>query len=457
MKRYTAIILTGLLLGAAAPAATGQAPSTPAQYAQTIAPFVDDQTFAVARLDVSRVDIEAIFQKLWGFLPDPSDSDAALPEDVTVALQTAQLLVAQWQQVFVQAGGRDIYGVYSMNDVPYFFVAVPLSAQANVPMIKSWLATVAKACDIGPFGQERIGDVLVAGRKETVERVRSLTAANRPELSAAFAGAGDAAIEVLLIPTRDQRRVIEEMLPSLPLGPQPLPSSTLTRGISWASLGIKSPPALAIHAAIQSEDAASAEALQGVIGAALGLARTHPELRKVFANLDRMIDMLTPVQRADRIVLDLESKEIDVLLGELFRPLLFEVRRENQLAQCMNRLRSIGSAILAYQEGHQGQSPPDLKTALKEADINEAVLVCPASGDAVGQVSYVYRGLDLKAGCPVELILAYDRPGNHPNMVHVLFVDGHVERTPKDLMQTYIEKDNEIRRRNQLPEKPLGQ
>ena len=61
-----------------------------------------------------------------------------------------------------------------------------------------------------------VNHAVFAGSKEALERVRQLKPVDRPELTAALAALGDTNAEVVLIPTNDTRRVVEELLPNLP-------------------------------------------------------------------------------------------------------------------------------------------------------------------------------------------------------------------------------------------------
>lgn len=113
------------------------------------------------------------------------------------------------------------------------------------------------------------------------------------------------------------------------------------------------------------------------------------------------------------------------------------------------------------------KKPPDLNTLLENDLIGPEDLICPLSDNITGEISYIYRGSDLPNDVlddniiPDELILAYDKMGNHiHNNVefsrNVLFANYSVRRIESDDFAAIINRDNELRRELGLPEKPDG-
>jgi len=454
MRRNYKIALIGIILSGLLSPAVGQTQSKPALYAHTIGPFIDNQTFAVARLDVSRLDIDAIITKALEFLPQEGRDEITIPEEVTVKINAAKAMGIGWQQVFLHAGGKDIYGVYSMNDVPYFFIVAPLGPGADVPMLKSWLATVAKACDVGEFGSEQIGNVLVAGRKETVERVKTLQTAARPELTAAFAAADDAAVQVLVLPTQDQRRVIEEMMPNLPLPKGEVPSSTLTRGIHWASVGVNLPPKMSLGVRVKSQDAQAAQNLKNLLDQFYAYISSVPEVKQLFPNMKELLQRVTPTVKADQLVLSLENQVIDSLLHKVRKSIVTIAQEETWQRQCRKQLRRMGNGFAMYQNDYDGKNPSTLKPLVAEEGVPPEYLICPAIRAKGGKETYIYRGVDLNPRLPSGMILVHDKKGNHKGFRNVLFNGGHVMRMTEEEFQEAVQRDNELRKKNKLPEKP---
>ena len=94
----------------------------------------------------------------------------------------------------------------------------------------------------------------------------------------------------------------------------------------------------------------------------------------------------------------------------------YKVNLGMKIIDCSIRLNGIAKYIETYQFTHKGSNPPSLKTLL-EMDIGPNMLVCGSSDDDPdqGDVSFAYRGADLNDKAPVEMILVYDKQGNHKN------------------------------------------
>jgi hypothetical protein len=89
----------------------------------------------------------------------------------------------------------------------------------------------------------------------------------------------------------------------------------------------------------------------------------------------------------------------------------------------MKRLNITGVWIEMYQDQNSGRNPPSLKVVnpISQAEWYKYANVGDANKYEGGECSYVYRGEDLDANAPANLILAYDKFGNHKGFRHVLF------------------------------------
>ena len=251
---------------------TAQVPDAAAR-AKAIAPFVDEQTILVARIDVTRVDVEHIVGRLKKLMRDPQEPDRPDPQ-LDRRLAEMRQGLEQWITGFTKAGGRDYYVVSPMDLFPAIVVVVPLAPAADAEALSKLLG-VRKQVASAPAGRNgppfrpevarRVGGMLVVGGRKAVERVGKTTPAARGELVKAFEAAGDGAIQLLLLPTDDSRRVMAELMPKLPDALGGGPSSALTDGMRWAAVGVRLKPDLAAIGVIQSTDAAAAKALGEVV------------------------------------------------------------------------------------------------------------------------------------------------------------------------------------------------
>jgi len=183
----------------------------------------------------------------------------------------------------------------------------------------------------------------------TEERPRQSRPMDRPELTAAFEAAGDTAAQVLLIPPAYVRRVIGEFMPTLPENLGNGPSAVLTRGVSWAAVGIDSPPHGSLRLVIQSTDAQAADALRVKLADLLRLAGEYKDVREVWPKYDQAAAMLAPRVEGDRLVLTLDGQNqgFEEFVAAL-TPAIEVVQARRARDQAMWNLKYIGLAMHNY-------------------------------------------------------------------------------------------------------------
>ena len=336
----------GVLLwcaGISTPFAAAQDRFDPAALARTIAPLIEEQTVAVARIDVTRIALDPLFEKAGSLFPD-----------LKVELPLAKLAAATWREAFSRAGGRDVYAVITLAPMKRFepvsaFLVVPLRPGADE---KSLQATF----QIARLTAERVGDVLVAAdTRETLEWIRKIKPDPRPELAAAFEAAGDATVQLLLLPPKYAQRVIEETMPMLPEVIGGGPTSVFTRGGSWLAVGLDGPPRMSVRVVIQSQDAQAAEALRAKWLDLLRQTGKHPEMPRFIPAFDQVAKLLTPQVERDRLVLVLneENKGIPTLVTTILQPAIRHALGSAAGAQSANQLKQIGMAILTHHDARK--------------------------------------------------------------------------------------------------------
>jgi len=320
----------------------------PAARAGTIAPFIDEATFAVVRLDPARLQTDPLVDLVLPWFPQAGVSAADARSGLGRAMHE-----------FAQAGGRDVYLVLSLSHFPQDigFVVIPLSSGAD----EKALATLAAQTDFRD--SRRVGNCLVAGRSEILEGLESLQPDARPELAAAFEAAGDTAFQLVLTPPKHSRRVIEELMPTLPEEIGGGPSMLVTRGVLWAAVGVDGPPRTSLRVVVQSQDAQAAAALRERLLAVLALLGKQECVAKYVPKLDALVPILAPEVRRDRLVLELDAQSgIGMLLEALRRPLEM-ARAQARRVQSMNNLKQIGLAMHMYHDRHKAFPAPAIYAA----------------------------------------------------------------------------------------------
>jgi hypothetical protein len=295
MRTVTCLILLAL----ASSFVAGEPKFDPAARARALAPLIEEETIGLVRIDFSRTDPQGFSKVLLSLLPGQKDEVAEL---------TGQ--VQAFQAAFVKAGGTELILSISTEDLPALsLVYVPLKDRADAEALTRLLK---KHLPAGTIVRKQ-GEALVAGPREALDRFARGKPSARAELTAAVKAAGDTAVQVLFLPTPDQRRVIDEvvMLP-IPGGS----GRVLTRGARWAALGLDLGTRPRARLTLQSADAAAAGKLAEVIAAGvalvgkrkfLGEEKTLRELRpKEFATAARA---LKPAITGSQLTLEIGTPE----------------------------------------------------------------------------------------------------------------------------------------------------
>jgi hypothetical protein len=405
--------------------------------ADEIARFVNEQTLAVARVDVTRADFDAVEQWAQNILAQSKLSEGER-KDLSPKLRETLASGKQWAQQFKQAGGRSIWAVFTLETfpqtAPVFFV-VPLQRDSDVNALRALFGDDAgkPAPRDRYFDTRRIGDALVCVKAEVdkpaLDVIGAIRAQPRPELTKALAEAGDAPLQMLLIPTADARKVVESMVPPMPDGHS---ITDLTRGLVWAAAGVRFPPDASAHFVVQSESHDAAAALQGLLKATLRTAQEqHGNASGDPVAARAMSAVLAAAMRAadqsrvenDRVVVDLNRNDLTTEVADLATA-LHGARERSARIVSMSHERQLLLGCVMYADQHQGQFPPSLDEAAKQADATGA-LVDPQRPDQRPGYRYVKPAAGTKT--PSDRLVLYEAFGQFGDGVSVGFADGHVE------------------------------
>jgi Protein of unknown function (DUF1559) len=175
--------------------------------------------------------------------------------------------------------------------------------------------------------------------------------APRPEMEKAFAAAGNGVAQLVVTPTPDQRRIIEEMLPTLPEGMGGGSSHVLTRGILWAALGVEFGSRPAIHLHIQSQDEGAAKALQDWFEHWLQMSETNKTVLRYLPQFEKLVPLLKPRARGDH--LDVVVSDEGRAAPSLFRAAGLAMDFATGRANTANNLKQIALAFHNYFDVHK--------------------------------------------------------------------------------------------------------
>jgi hypothetical protein len=345
MHRFAPLLLPLLL---ALPAGAGGDKFDPEARARALAPYLDEQTLAALRLDLLRPDAEAVVLKLAEIAWQPGDPVERKP------------LVRQWLADFRRAGGKELYLLFAAGD---FFATPLLIAPLGEPLVVAPLGPGAKGKEITalltsskflPRGDyEPIQGAVVGGNLEARARLRTLKPEPRPDLAKAFAAAGDTAAQYLVLPTDDMRRVVEEIMPTLPKEIGGGSSTIWTHGVRWAAVGIQGPPRMELRVMVQSKDAEAARRLRAWVGESLYRLAQDKDVRRTYPEFEKVAAVLKPGLEGDRLKLTLTGEQAAALL----QPLLSESRLTAARQQSLNNLKRIAVALHSYADAHKREFP----------------------------------------------------------------------------------------------------
>ncbi len=338
-------------------------PFDPDGRARLIAPLLDELALAVVHVDLTRVSVKSLMEKVAELIPEVE------PEAVAEAAGADLVLDA-----FRRAGGREVYFIVTvagpLDDDNLVFAAVPLSDGADLETLTATL----RQFDRRTFAEsKRFGNMLCVGSRQTIERLQALEPDPRPELAAAFRAAGDTTAQALLLPPGHTRRVVEEMMPELPEEFGGGPSSVVTRGLLWAAVGIDGAPQTSLRIVIQSEDGSAATALCERWQRLLRMVGGMKDVQQFFPQFGELAKALTPKVQGNHLVLELNERNggVPAVISTVKVPIV-RARAAARRSMTLNNLKQIGVAMHAYHEQHEG-------------------LPCPANYDADGKPLLSWR------------------------------------------------------------------
>ncbi|MBI2827544.1 MAG: hypothetical protein HYX69_22955 [Planctomycetia bacterium] len=271
--------------------------------AEAVAPYVDAQTLFIAHIDLRAF--------------DGVKSIASLAELAQLSDRTRNQLQADATPINVLTGGlpegstADVFIVVSIADVarlPLFFL-MPLAGNTPArPVAPELRRAIAKSLHV-QFKSEEIAGSLVTAHPATLERLKKAQATPRPEIAAAFEAAGTSALQLLFIPSIEIRRLIEQLLPTLPADLGGVPTKTFTQGVAWGVAGVElAPKKTAVHVVIQSADAEAAATLERELPAAIAALGKLDQVRQTIPMFDERALELVPKASGDRLTLDLTEE-----------------------------------------------------------------------------------------------------------------------------------------------------
>jgi hypothetical protein len=323
-------------------------------------PFVDDDTFIAAFVDVASLpkkdDPDSDDGKLLRLLP-------FLNDDAQVLL-TVMAGLDQYVDILRRAKVDAVYLIAGLGDANlrggpiliYHFA--PGGKPENLVRMFSPIAPFEFAGHKFEDIQARAhgADKVLIGTRTTVDRYSSLAKSNRPDLLKPIAKLSDegAVVGAVVCPGPDFRRVVRELWPDLSGPLAPLRGELADR---WLHLeaAVNLPPDAKPRLAVQTRDAGAAEAFVELLRATPAMAEQYTQIgerrHELKRQLEMLLDALPPQQDGNRVSITLPTDEVQLAM---LRPLfagaagaaMESTRREKRLAQ----FQQLAIAMLNYHD-----------------------------------------------------------------------------------------------------------
>ena len=206
--------------------AVAQPAGEAAPFSRLATPFIDEHTLVVARVDLTRLDLDTVFK-----LAVPIAGDDAVRE--------AAPAVKGWLAELVRLGGRDLFLTYGPADfpnLPCLIAAAPADASAREAVGKHLVkafAALGKDAD----WIERDGCVCV-GTRDALAVLKARKPADRPELIAAIDAGRDGALQAAFALSAEAKKIHEQVAPTLPAELGGGGIRKITRGMKWMALTV---------------------------------------------------------------------------------------------------------------------------------------------------------------------------------------------------------------------------
>jgi len=335
-----------------------------ANRAASLAPYLNDDTFVVAYLDVAsadRVDWEALSRLLSG-----SSNDA--PGNVLPLRAVASAIKS------LQSGGVETaYAVLGLGDVAHDrgpLVVLTLKPDGNAQAVENKLLALTPAISNGryPLVAKRHGpSTFLVGTDATVSKYESLAATQRDDLGDSLAKLADdgAALAIVFSPGNDFRRVVRELWPAMPAPLEELHGELADR---WLRLefAAKTHPQLSAKFVMQASDAKSAQLfaqlVQALPDAANNISEIGPRRHDLKRVLGTLIETVPPRIDGSSVVMTLPSDDEQLaklgrLTGEATDAALESTRRQ----QRMQQLKRMALAMYNYEDKYKHLPPSAIR------------------------------------------------------------------------------------------------
>jgi hypothetical protein len=335
----TVIGLTWAFVAMAAATLTAQDRFDPAAAAKAVAPYLDEQTIAVAEADLRRIDFDAgrnFIAELMGAGPNEQ-----------AQLQQPAKAIAEWAGRLQQAGGGELFVAISLADFPNAppLLVAPVAPQGNPDQVAELLQQFVRTPH---WKVQKARGAVLAGSPAALERIASQPPAARPNLTPALAATGNAPVRLVVVPSDDMRRVLQEMLPPLPAELGGASGRQLADGLLWLAASLQPPPDLEARIVSQAANAEAAAKLRETLVAAVPKLAQAAQKNGLVENPEKLAAALTPQVEGHQVIVSLDRAGASQLAESVLAPAFGAARETARRKQTQNNLKQLALAIHNY-------------------------------------------------------------------------------------------------------------
>jgi hypothetical protein len=214
-----------LLLSFIAAPAFAQPPGGDSSFAKIAAPFIDEHTLVVVRVDLARVDLGTVLKISRALDGNTEEMGNAADE------------VRAFVQEFGRRGGSDVFFTYGAGDFPHLpclVIPAPKDPAAQKFLAQFFLdlyKLMGKDADWAALH----GCVCV-GPKDSLAVVKARKPVARPELAAAIEAGKDGVAQAAFALSAEAKKIHEQVAPTLPAELGGGAIEKVTRGMKWIAL-----------------------------------------------------------------------------------------------------------------------------------------------------------------------------------------------------------------------------
>ncbi len=314
-----------------------------------VAPFVNADTVAIVRVDLKKADIPAAVKSLTQSLPKELLPGAELKEAETKGEAVRKALVDNGvSEAFAVVGNFDLRMPHES-----FFIVLPVAQGKDPQAVIAAIEKIAGSPPPDPL--PIVHNAILMGPPSRLESLKEIKSAPRPDLAKALAASKGSTIQVAAALHDDMRRVLAEMLNTLPKELGGGSGEDLAGGLQWLAIGIDAPPKLSVTLTLQAKDAKSAQQVHTTLSAAAKLVANNEEINANFPPAKTLLPLFLPEAKGDKLVLALteENGKAKKIMDELIKPAVVSARGAAARAQSSNNLKQIMIAMHTYHDNYR--------------------------------------------------------------------------------------------------------